>query len=373
MIYKKIMTDLKVKIAELVDRYTRAVDLVNLPAKKSRVTELEARCGAPDFWKAPEISKSVGQELKGLQDEINLWEKYGADLSLVQEMLLEDFEDKEVNLRSDFENKLAELEKQFEKMELQLLLNEKYDEHSAILLIHSGTGGTDAADWAEMLLRMYLRFCEKQGWSATITSISEGTEAGIKSAQLEVVGRYAYGYLKIENGVHRLVRISPFDAEKMRHTSFAMVEVLPMLDTEINIDIRDEDLEIETFRAGGHGGQSVNTTDSAVRIKHLPTGIVVVCQNERSQIQNKERALKYLKSKLQRYYETEIEEERARLRGEYTEASWGNQARSYVLQPYKLVKDHCSNYEETDVNAVLDGDIMGFIEGYLRSQKRVVK
>ena len=367
------MTDLKLKIAELVERYTRAVALVNLEIKKNRVTELEARRAEPSFWKDSEASKNVGQEIKGLQDEITLWESYGADLALVQEMFLEDLSDKDVNLRADFENKLVELEKQFEKMELQLLLDEKYDEHSAIMMIHSGTGGTDAADWTEMLLRMYLRFCEKQGWTATITSISEGTEAGIKSVQFDVVGRYAYGYLKIESGVHRLVRISPFDAEKMRHTSFAMVEVLPMLDTEINIDIKDEDLEIETFRAGGHGGQSVNTTDSAVRIKHLPTGIVVVCQNERSQIQNKDRALKYLKSKLQRYYETEIEEERARLRGEYTEASWGNQARSYVLQPYKLIKDHRSDYEETDVSAVLDGDIMGFIEAYLRSQKQVKK
>ena len=279
-----------------------------------------------------------------------------------------DVEDTSVNLTKELEEKVAEIEATLDKMELALLLNGQYDRKPALVSIHAGTGGTDAQDWAEMLLRMYLRFCEKQGWATSIVNISSGQEAGIKSVQFEVEGNYAYGYLKAEKGVHRLVRISPFDAEKMRHTSFAMVEVMPLFDDEVKIQILPEDLRIDTYRSGGHGGQSVNTADSAVRITHLPTGLVAVCQNERSQLQNKEKAMKILLSKVQQYYETEVEEERKKLKGEFTEAAWGNQARSYVLHPYQMVKDHRDDYETDQTDAVLDGDLWPFIEAYLRKQ-----
>jgi peptide chain release factor 2 len=282
------------------------------------------------------------------------------------ELAHEAIAEKAHSLEKDIEKKYNTLSAQFAKLEFFILLSGKYDERNAIVAIHAGTGGVDAQDWAAILLRMYLRFCEKRGWVMKILDKSVGNEAGIKSVTFEVIGKYAFGYLKSENGVHRLVRISPYDAEKMRHTSFALVEIIPELGELEDIKIEPKDLRIDTYLSSGHGGQSVQTTYSAVRIVHLPTNITVTCQNERSQRQNKETALKILKSKLIVLGEIEKQKEKQKIRGEFHEAAWGNQIRSYVMQPYKMVKDHRTKYETQDVNSVLDGSLDDFIESYLR-------
>jgi peptide chain release factor 2 len=360
------MRDLKEKLTDLKDRFQKAWVLVNVGAKEQEIIQLQNQMSKPGFWDDQEQAKQVGQRLSEVEEDVAKWREFKKDLEDTIEVLELDIEDQTVNLREDLEPKILQLEKSFAQLEVQLLFTDPNDIKPAIISIYAGSGGTDAQDWAEMLLRMVLRFCEKQGWKTSITSISAGQEAGIKSVQIEVQGRYAYGHLKSENGVHRLVRISPFDAEKMRHTSFAMIEILPLLEQDVTIEVKADELRVDTFRASGHGGQSVNTTDSAVRITHVPTGLVATCQNERSQQQNKDKALAILKSKLQQYYETEIEEERQRLRGEYTEAAWGNQVRSYVLHPYQMVKDHRTGFETDQVNDVLDGNLIEFIEAYLR-------
>jgi len=360
------MQDLINKIDAWQARLDKVLPLVEVERKKSRAADLQAEMARPGFWNNQEKAKNIGREASDLLFEVGEWESVQRELTDLREVAVMDRDDQTVSLREEVEIGLSKWENQFSHLELTLLFKGKYDRNDAIVAIHSGAGGTDAQDWAEMLLRMYLRFCEKQGWKTNIITISEGGEAGIKSVLFEVSGLYAYGQLKAEAGVHRLVRISPFDAEKMRHTSFALVEALPMLDDKVEITIKPDELRIDTYRAGGHGGQNVNKTDSAVRITHLPTNIVVTCQNERSQLQNKEKAMKVLMAKLQQYYETEVEEERQKLRGEYTEAAWGNQARSYVIHPYKMVKDHRTELETSDVEGVLDGDLAPFIEAYLR-------
>lgn len=268
-------------------------------------------------------------------------------------------------LEKDINKKISKLQNQFNKLDFAVLFSSNYDKGNVVLSIHAGTGGVDAQDWSEILLRMYLRFCEQHKFSAKIVDRVDGSEAGIKSVMLEIEGRYAYGWLKSEGGVHRLVRISPFDAEKMRHTSFALVEVLPELE-DVEIELKDDDLKIEVMRSSGHGGQSVNTTDSAVRITHLPTKISVKCQNERSQLQNRKTAMKILKSKLLKHYEGQEEKKIKKIKGDHQQAEWGNQARSYVMQPYKLVKDHRTKYETQDIDKILDGELDDFIENYLR-------
>jgi len=305
------------------------------------------------------------KRLGGLKESLAKWELLEKSINDLLEITHLDDEDAGVSLRPEIETKIIELEKELIKMELLIFLGKKYDKSDVILSIHAGTGGVDAQDWAEMLLRMYLRFAEKRGWQAKIVETSAASEAGIRSATLEISGDYAYGNFKGEAGVHRLVRISPFDAEQMRHTSFALVEVIPEIE-DAKIEIKPDDIKIDTYLSSGPGGQNVQKVETAVRITHLPSRISVSCQSERSQHQNRERAMKILQAKLYQYYEAKVEAERERLRGEYKSASWSNQIRSYVLQPYKMVKDHRTNYETSDVQKVLDGYLDEFIESYLR-------
>lgn len=319
----------------------------------------------PDFWADRGAAEKQSRLLKELKDEVGGWDAIDHDVASWIELagLAETAQ------RSEVEKHTAELEEQFRQLEFTLLLSGEYDDHNAIVAIHAGTGGTDAMDWADMLLRMLLRFGEKRGWKTRVLDESRGQEAGLKSVTIEVAGRLAYGYLKSEHGVHRLVRISPFDAEKMRHTSFALVEVLPELEDVEEVKIDPKDLRIDTFLSSGHGGQSVQTTYSAVRVVHLPTKIMVSVQNERSQTQNKETAMKILKAKLHQIYLAEKAKEKSDLRGEFHEAAWGNQIRSYVLQPYRLVKDHRTKQETSQVDDVLNGELLPFIEAFLRWDK----
>lgn len=324
----------------------------------------------PDFWQDQSSAKRISQERDELHSELLQWEAVVEQVGELAELAQVAERENDHELLKEIEKQFDAAKKQFAAIELSLFFSGTHDQSDAYVTIHAGTGGTDAMDWAGMLLRMYMRFCEQQRWTVTLLEEQRGKEAGVKRAMLSVSGRHAFGMLKAEAGVHRLVRISPFDAEKMRHTSFALVEVIPQFDDIDDITLDEKDIRIETSTASGHGGQSVNTTYSAVRIVHVPTGITVSCQNERSQTQNKETALKILKSKLRMLAEAERQKEEKEIRGEYKSAEWGNQIRSYVLHPYTLVKDHRTKHETQDVYAVLDGKLMPFIESYLRFSAR---
>jgi peptide chain release factor 2 len=353
--------ELLAKIKELASKITKATAKLELEAKAQKLEELKQQMSAADFWQAPTKAKAISTQASNWEEEINIWhnlEKKLADLKSLAK-------DKQaLDLLPELEKNYGDLLQEYDDLAQQLLLAGKYDAQSAILTINAGAGGVEAQDWAAMLERMYLRFAEQNKWAVKYLAKSAGAEAGLKSTTFEVNGQWAYGYLKNEAGVHRLVRLSPFDADHARHTSFAMVEILPVL-AKVDFLIKESDLKIETFRASGHGGQSVNKSDSAVRLIHLPTGLSAGCQNERSQLQNKKQALIYLQSKVQIYYEAAKEEERRILRGEYTTAAWGNQIRSYVLHPYKMVKDHRTDLVINDPNKVLDGEIMSFIKANL--------
>jgi len=319
---------------DLTEKKAELARLLHIEAKKVSLAHIEQQMLEPSFWADHEVAAKVSQELKHLQTIISQFER-------------------------------AETEDEIEALETELVFNGPHDNASAFLSVHAGSGGTEAQDWAEMLLRMYLRFSEKNDYQATVLDKTLGEEAGIKSATLQIKGFRAFGRLNGESGVHRLVRISPFDSDKARHTSFALVEVVPEVE-KIEYAIKPDDLKIDVFRAGGHGGQGVNTTDSAVRITHLPTKIVVTCQNERSQLQNKAQAMKILMAKLQLLDEEKRLAEEQKHKGEPVLASWGNQIRSYVLQPYQLVKDTRSGYETAAVDRVLDGDLDQLINSYVK-------
>lgn len=305
------------------------------------------------------------KKISDLRQEIDNWKSLHK--SITDNLELASFEDE--SLRPDIEKEIREIESSISQKELSLLLSNPYDRNNAILAVHAGAGGTDSQDWAAMLFRMYQRWADKNGFKTELLDQTEGEEAGIKSTTISVEGTFAYGYLRSEKGVHRLVRLSPFDSAHRRHTSFALVEILPDLSADDNsIEIKSEDIRIDVFKSSGAGGQNVQKNATAVRITHFPTGIVVSCQNERSQMQNRDNAMKVLKAKLLDIHREEMDKQISDLRGEYTKAEWGSQIRSYVLHPYQMVKDHRMEYEEGNTQAVLDGDINGFIRAFLNSQ-----
>ena len=321
---------------------------------------------APDFWNNTDKANNINKEISSLKRELSLYNKINKSISENNEII----ELLEIEYSEDIFNELVlavnDCDEQLKELEINTLLNDEYDNYDCYLEIHPGAGGTESCDWASMLLRMYERFCDKMNFKHEVLEYQDGDEAGLKSVTVHIKGEFAYGYLKCEKGVHRLVRISPFDSNKRRHTSFASISVVPEINQEINIDIKDEDIRIDVYCASGHGGQGVNTTPSAVRITHYPSKIVVTCQNERSQLQNKEQAMKVLKSKLFALEQEKKEKELAALKGITNNIDFGSQVRSYVLEPYKLVKDYRSNFETSEANKILDGEIKLLIESILK-------
>ncbi|BAJ63691.1 peptide chain release factor 2 [Anaerolinea thermophila UNI-1] len=340
--------------------------IFDLSSREMLLEQLQKEAENPGIWDDPTSAQRLMKRIADLREEIEGWNQF---LKRCQDGL-ELAESEDESLREDLEKEISALEKELQQRELTTLLSGPYDHENALLTINAGAGGTDSQDWASMLMRMYLRWCERRGFDSEILDFSEGEEAGIKSVTIAVTGPYAYGYLRGEKGVHRLVRLSPFDAAHRRHTSFAQVEVLPEISNGDNeIQINPDDLRIDIYRSSSAGGQNVQKNATAVRITHIPTGIVVSCQNERSQMQNRENAMRVLRARLAELKRQEQERQLAELRGEYIKAEWGSQIRSYVLHPYQLVKDHRTEYETGNTQAVLDGELDGFIEAYLRSQK----
>lgn len=359
------MKELLEKVKDIKKRITDATVTLKLDEKDSELALLEEGSKKPDFWNDKEVAKEIMQKVTSLKDIISPWRKMEEEAAMLQEVLTESNVE-ESGLLDDISGRINTLLIELQSHETETYLSGKYDALPAILSIYAGAGGVDAQDWSEMLLSMLLKYCKKHNLLTTIIHLTPGSEAGLKSVSVEVSGNFAYGLLKSERGVHRLVRISPYDADKARHTSFALVEVIPEIEAA-GLELPDKDLKIDTFRASGHGGQSVNTTDSAVRITHIPTGVTVSVQNERSQMQNKATAMKILKARIGALKESEKEKELKIIRGENMANEWGSQIRSYVIHPYQMVKDHRSNIETSNTEAVLNGDIDLFVEGYLKS------
>ncbi|MFA6100365.1 MAG: peptide chain release factor 2 [Patescibacteria group bacterium] len=361
-----MMDDLKQRLIALRARLEEAWRILDLAARKEEIGALEYEVSLPDFWNQPDKAKREMQKMSDLKKEYDQWSDLRVEVLELDELIEISAKEKDQAFESEATKKLEELENEFSQIEFAMMFSGAHDASNAVMSIHAGAGGTDAQDWAEMLQRMYFRYAEKKGWKVRLVDESRGTEAGIKSCTFFVEGRHAYGHLKGEAGVHRLVRLSPFNADSLRQTSFALVEVLPELEDDAQIDIKPDDLRIDTYMSGGKGGQSVNTTYSAVRIVHLPTKITVTCQNERSQMQNRETAMKILRSKLVLLKEETMQKEKQQLRGEFHSVEWGSQIRSYVLQPYRMVKDLRTGHETSDTDGVLDGDLDAFVEAELR-------
>ncbi|MGC2424392.1 MAG: peptide chain release factor 2 [Nitrospirota bacterium] len=363
------MEEVQRELSSLRDRVSALRRHLDIPAREKRVQEINGLMEAQEFWENAEAAQSLMKEKTGLQSAISSWEslsKASEDLDVLLELASEEGGEE---LTLDIDAAIKKLAHDIDSAELELMLSGENDRLNAILTVHPGAGGTESQDWAEMLLRMYLRWCERRGFKTEIIDYLPGEEAGVKSVTFEVTGENAYGYLKAEAGVHRLVRISPFDSNKRRHTSFASVFVYPEVEDDVKIEIDEKDLRIDTYRASGAGGQHVNKTSSAIRITHIPTNIVVQCQDERSQFKNKDKAFKVLRSRL---YDLEVkkkEAERDKMNSTKKDIAWGSQIRSYVFMPYQMVKDHRTGHEVGNISAVMDGDLDGFIEAYLLGKR----
>lgn len=339
---------------------------LELDRKKARMEELEAKMEEPDFWSDPEKVQDITRELKGMKDTVEAFAGLESTMDDAYTMIEMGYEENDASLIPEIEEMIREFRETFEQMRIKTLLSGEYDSNNAIVTLHAGAGGTESCDWAGMLYRMYTKWAESHGYKTEVLDYLDGEEAGIKSITFEVKGENAYGYLKSEKGVHRLVRISPFNAAGKRQTSFASCDVMPDIEEDLSVEIADEDIRIDTYRSSGAGGQHINKTDSAIRITHIPTGVVVQCQNERSQHKNKEKAMQMLKAKLYLIKEQENREKLSDIRGEVSDNGWGNQIRSYVLQPYTMVKDHRTGEESGNVQSVLDGNLDQFMNAYLR-------
>ncbi len=363
-----MLEDLKGPIQNLKERIYSMRASLDIPQKEDRIFTLDVKMGDPTFWNNPEEAKEIAAEATRLKETVEGYNRLVTEVEDLEMMLDMALEEKDASMESELGHQVKAIEEEVEKREVLLLLSGEYDKNNAIVTFHAGAGGTEAQDWNSMLIRMYLRWAEKKGFSVSIMDELPGDEAGTKSATFLVKGENAFGYLRSEKGVHRLVRISPFDAAARRHTSFAAVDVMPEIDDSIEVNIDMKDVQVDTYRASGAGGQHINKTDSAVRMTHMPTGIVVQCQSERSQMQNREQAMKLLRAKL---FELELEKQaelKKEIGGTYHAIEWGSQIRSYVFHPYTMVKDHRTGVVNNNVQAVMDGDLDSFMEGFLKKE-----
>lgn len=360
--------ELAMRLNALRPQLTELGEALGIDGAREEITKLVEQSSDPEFWNDMEKSQVVLKKLGALKARVGGFDKLSSDVDDADVLIELGNEEEDMSLLAEAEQAVAAIEEELESQKLSTLLCGEYDANNAILTFHAGAGGTEAQDWAEMLLRMYTRWADRHGFKTSTLDMLDGEEAGIKSASILIDGVNAYGFLKGESGVHRLVRVSPFDSSGRRHTSFASLEVMPEIDDTVEVEIRPEDIKVDTYRSSGAGGQHVNTTDSAVRITHIPTGIVTACQNERSQIQNREVAMKMLRSKLIEIKEREQLERIEDIKGVQKEIAWGSQIRSYVFMPYTLAKDHRTGFESGNISAVMDGDLDGFINAYLKAQ-----
>ena len=363
-----MLEDCKVKLGELKTKLDQMEESLEVPAKEEKIAELEYKMGEPGFWDDAEKAQKLNQELNDVKISVDKYKALRSKYDDVETLYELASEEDDESMEADIDEEIGKVDEGLEALQLEVLLSGPYDANNAILTLHAGAGGTEAQDWTQMLLRMYGRWAERHGFTVETADLLPGDEAGVKSATLFIKGHNAYGFLKSEKGIHRLVRISPFDANARRHTSFAACDIMPEIDDTVDVKIDMSDVRVDYYRASGAGGQHINKTSSAVRMTHMPTGIVVQCQNERSQLQNREQAMKMLRAKLFEVEQEKHEQELAKLEGDQKKIEWGSQIRSYVFQPYTMVKDHRTNCETGNVQAVMDGDIDMFIRAYLSAK-----